>query len=64
MPCGRLALTVAGVGGGVPAGFVVFIENFELTLECHGYGDVAVSADFRERDTKVSVAGTGIALPI
>ena len=44
---------VVGVGGDVLAGFVVFIENNELTLECHGYGDVAVPADFRERDVKV-----------
>jgi len=54
---------VVGVGGGVLAGFAVFIENNGLTLECHGYGDIAVPADFRERDVKVSVAGPGIPLP-
>jgi len=55
---------VVGVGDGVLAGFVVFLQNNELTLECHGYGDVAVPPDFRERDVKVSVAGTGIPLPL
>jgi len=55
---------VVGLGGGVLAGFVVFIGNNELTLECHGYGDVAVPADFRERDVKVSVGGPGIPLPV
>ena len=47
---------VVGVAGGVMAGFVVFLEHNELTLECHGYGDVAVPPDFRERDVVVYVA--------
>jgi hypothetical protein len=55
---------VVGVGGGVLAGFVVFLQNNELTLECHGYGDVAVPPDFRDRDVQVSEAGTGIPLPL
>lgn len=45
---------VLGRAGANEVGFVVFVEDHELTLECHGWGD-EVPADIRERDVVVSV---------
>ncbi len=33
---------------GVETGFIVFIENGELTIECHGWGDKDIPKDYRE----------------
>lgn len=40
---------VVGRSGNVQSGFLVFIENGELMLECHTCGDVDVPEDFREQ---------------
>lgn len=46
--------SVVGNSGDIQAGFVVFLGQNELTLECHTWGPVDVPADFRERDVAVS----------
>lgn len=46
---------VLGRVGDIEVGFVVFVEEHELTLECHGWGD-EVPADIREREVVISVA--------
>jgi hypothetical protein len=48
-------LKVIGESRGVRAGFVVFLENHELLLECHDWGRENVPADFREQDVRISV---------
>jgi hypothetical protein len=44
---------VTGRADDIICGLVVFIENHQLTIECHSWGDVDVPEDFRDRDVKV-----------
>ena len=48
-------LKIVGENRGIRAGFVVFLENHELTLECHDWGGENVPADFREQDVHIKV---------
>ena len=41
---------------GISVGLIVFIENSELTLECHSWGDDEIPNDFRE--SKVTISET------
>ena len=43
-----------GRGGDVEIGFVVFIEQHALTLECHSWGD-EVPTDIREQDVEIAL---------
>lgn len=45
---------VVGNVGEIQAGFVVFLGDQELTLECHTWGAVDVPEDFRDRHVLVS----------
>jgi hypothetical protein len=45
---------VVGNAGEIQAGFVVFLGDGELTLECHTWGAVDVPADFRDRAVVIS----------
>jgi hypothetical protein len=36
-----------------PVGFVIFIQDGELTLESYSWSDNGIPADFRERDVKI-----------
>lgn len=47
---------VLGRAGEVQCGFVVFLENAELTLECHTWGPIDVPKDFRDHGVEISVA--------
>jgi hypothetical protein len=40
----------------VQCGFVVFLEDARLTLECHTWGAVEVPAGFRECEVEIDVA--------
>jgi hypothetical protein len=40
---------VVGNSGDVQCGFIAFLGNHELTLECHTWGPVDVPDDFRDR---------------
>lgn len=44
---------VVGEQGEVTCGFVVFVGDHELTLECHTWGAVDVPSDFRDRAVNV-----------
>lgn len=45
---------VAGKVGEIQAGFIMFLGDQELTLECHTWGAVDVPEDFRDRQVVVS----------
>jgi hypothetical protein len=44
---------VIGESGRITCGFVVFIEERQLTLECHSWGESEVPEDFRDEDVRV-----------
>ena len=46
--------TLIGVSEGIETGFVIFLENHELTLECHSWGDETVPDNYRERHVEVT----------
>jgi hypothetical protein len=46
---------VVGRSGEVLCGFVAFLRNRELTLECHTWGAVDVPRDFRDLDVNVTI---------
>lgn len=45
---------LTGTADGIISGFVIFIEDGELTIECHSWGDVDVPEWFRGRDVRVA----------
>jgi hypothetical protein len=47
---------VSGQAGDVTCGFVLFLQNGLLTLECHSWGDASIPEGFRARDVAVSIA--------
>lgn len=60
LPAGRIVChhpVVIGRCGDVQCGFVAFIEDAQLTLECHSWGPVDVPDDFRERQVGFRIAG-------
>lgn len=46
--------TVMGHADGIDCGFVVFIENGELVLECHTWGAIDVPEGFREKNVQLT----------
>lgn len=44
---------VVGRSGNIQSGFIVFIENGELMLECHTWGELNIPEDFREQPVLV-----------
>src|SRR5215204_749518 len=57
LPAGRVvcnAPLVMGSADGVICGFVIFIENGELTIECHTWGDANIPEGFRDRDVRIA----------
>lgn len=57
LPAGVATLsypTVVGEYGEFICGFVVFIGDHELTLECHTWGAVDVPSDFRDRPVSIT----------
>lgn len=47
---------IIGECNGIKTGFVIFIENNELTIECHGWGNHLIPKNYRELDVKVKKA--------
>jgi hypothetical protein len=45
---------VVGNSGTVQCGFVAFLSNHELTLECHTWGPQDIPDDFRDQDVVIS----------
>lgn len=42
-----------GESNGIETGFVVFIENGEITIECHGWGDQDIPREYRNEKIKI-----------
>jgi hypothetical protein len=40
--------------GGIDTGFVIFLENGQLTLECHGWGDKPVPHTYRDGNVQIT----------
>jgi hypothetical protein len=56
LPTKRLTCSVpplVGVADNIVSGFVVFVGDGQLMLECHSWGYINVPADFRDRDVIV-----------
>ena len=45
---------VVGTSGEIVCGFVVFLREHELTLECHTWGAVDVPSDFRDHEVSIT----------
>ena len=45
---------VMGECRGIESGFIVFIENSELLLECHSWGTEAVPATYRDENVQIT----------
>ena len=59
LPEGRVVLTeptIVGIYQEKRVGFVVFLENHTLTLECHSYGSGGVPPEIRNGTVQVSIA--------
>jgi len=48
---------VIGECSGIDTGFVVFIENGELTIECHCWVDKEIPKDYRDLNVQITVVG-------
>jgi hypothetical protein len=46
---------VCGLAQGISSGFIIFIENGELMLECYELGEPTIPANYRDLDVAVSV---------
>ena len=49
------APNVVGTRGEIRCGFVVFMEENELTLECHDWGGEEIPADIRDQALSISI---------
>lgn len=47
---------VLGIAGGVECGFIVFLGNGELMLECHSDGFTEIPESYREQEVQISTA--------
>ena len=67
LPLIREVLTepcVVGEWAGIVCGFIAFLENQSLTLECYTWTDAGIPKDFRDQAVVVRKAGaTEIAYP-
>jgi len=58
LPDARTVLSdpsISGKVGDLLTGFIAFVENNELTLECFSYGDDTVPENYRELDIAIFV---------
>ena len=46
---------VIGHAEGVDCGFIIFIQDGELTIECHSWGKIDVPDGFREMNVRVDI---------
>lgn len=44
------------IDDGTDCGFIVFLKNGELTIECYSYGDDTVPDDIRKRKIEIDIA--------
>lgn len=52
--CSR-PIVVGKTQDGIVSGFVLFIENKVLTIECHSWGEINIPEDFRKRNIEISI---------
>ncbi|MDT5121541.1 MAG: hypothetical protein QOC96_1023 [Acidobacteriota bacterium] len=45
---------VTGSADGVTGGFIIFIENSQLTMECYTWEDIGLPEGFRDSDVQVA----------
>lgn len=45
---------VMGESSGIESGFIVFIENHELVLECHAWGADAMPETYRDENVRIT----------
>ncbi|WP_420567823.1 hypothetical protein [Thalassovita sp.] len=45
---------ISGTAGELQTGFIAFVENGEVTLECYSFGNDAVPGNFRDLDVRVN----------
>lgn len=45
--------TLVGEAENIKCGFVVFLENNELTIECHSWGELEIPENFREKNIQL-----------
>ena len=46
---------ILGYAENIVCGFVIYVENNELTLECHSWGELNVPNNFREKKIEVEI---------
>lgn len=51
---------VVGRSGDVTCGFVVFLGERELTLECHPWGAIDIPSNFRELPVDISIPSANV----
>ncbi len=44
-----------GKAENIQCGFIVFLKNNELTIECHQWGELEIPEDFREKNIELGV---------
>lgn len=42
-----------GEAENIECGFIVFLENNELTIECHSWGELEIPENFREKNIEL-----------
>jgi len=50
---------VSGLARGIKSGFLIFIGNRQLMLECYELGEPTIPTDYRDLDVAVSVVAIG-----
>ena len=55
---------VVGNVGEIQAGFVTFVQDGELMLECHTWGAIDVPPDFRDMEVEVSILEDHVAVRV
>lgn len=45
---------VLGRANGIETGFVVFLENRQLMLECHSWGDDSIPETYRDEEVEIA----------
>jgi hypothetical protein len=54
------APAVVGTAGEITSGFVVFLGNHQLTLECHTWGAIDVPENFRDMAVSISTPPSNV----
>lgn len=47
---------VIGEAGGIRTAFVLYLQNHQMTIECHGFGDQEIPKSYREQNVRVTAS--------